>query len=238
MVGFLKRVRRLTMAKINAFLDGAENPEQVFPQLVQEMREECKKAVEAEATAVAALKRRQQEHDETQAEVEKWATRAELAVGEGDDDLARTAIESQISAEKRLDANKEALANAQDAADRAREAREDLHDKLDTLERKRDEILARARAAEKQEEVQKVLAGLESDRGASILDAVARMEEKVAEAEARAGAYGDVATRMAGGDTEAKFRELERKQSVDERLADLKKKAGQLPEPESDSGQE
>jgi len=227
MVGFLKRVRRLTMAKINAFLDGAENPEQVFPQLIQEMREECKKAIDAEATAVAALKRRQAEHDDTAAEVEKWATRAELAVKEGDDALARTALESQVSAEKRLDTQKQALETARAAADKARDAREDLHDKLDELERKRDEILARARAAEKQEEVQKVLAGLESDHGASILDAVSRMEEKVAEAEARAGAYGEVAAEMGGTDTEAKFRELERKQSIDDRLAALKKKAAE-----------
>ena len=63
MAGFLKRVRRLTLGKINAFLDGAENPEQVFPQLVEEMREECKKAIQAEATATAAHKRRQHVKD-------------------------------------------------------------------------------------------------------------------------------------------------------------------------------
>jgi len=237
MVGFLKRVQRLTMAKIDAFLDGAENPEQVFPQLVAEMRQECNKAIDAEATAVAALKRRQAESDETSAEVEKWAKRAELAVGDGDDDLARTALQSQMAAERKLEAQKHALETAQVAADRARQAREDLHAKLDELERKRDEILARARSAKNQEEVQRVLAGVESDKGASLLDAVARMEEKVAEAEARAGAYGEVAADMAGGDAETKFRDLERKQSVEDRLDDLKKKvAGGSDEP-ADSGQ-
>jgi len=232
MVGFLKRVSRLTMAKINAFLDGAENPEQVFPQLVQEMREECKKAIDAEAIAVAALKRRHQEHNDTKSEIEKWANRAELAVKENDDDLARTALENQVAAEKRLDAQDNTLAAARDAAERARQARQDLHDKLDTLERKRSDILARARAAKNQEEVQKVLAGLESDKGASVLDAVARMEEKVEEAEARAGAYSDVAADIGGGDAETKFRELERKQSIDDRLAALKEKVA-----DSDSGQ-
>ncbi len=237
MVGFLKRVRRLTMAKINAFLDGAENPEQVFPQLVAEMRTECNKAIDAEATAVAALKRRQAEHDETAATVEKWAKRAELAVRDGDDELARTALESQMAAERTLEAQERAVATAQVAADRARQAREDLHAKLDELERKRDEILARARAAKNQEDVQRVLAGVESDKGASILDAVARMEEKVAETEARAGAYGEVAADMAGGSSETKFRELERKQSVDDRLADLKKKVGGGSDEPADSGQ-
>jgi phage shock protein A len=236
--GFLKRVRRLTMAKINAFLDGAENPEQVFPQLVAEMREECKKAVEAEATAVAAHKRRVQERDDAQAEVDKWASRAELAVKDGDDGLARTAIENQVSAERRLDAQERALDQARSAMERAREAREDLHSKLETLERKRDEILTRARAAKSQEEVQKVLAGLESDGGASILDAVARMEEKVAAAEARAGAYGDVAADMAGGSDETKFRKLERKQAIDERLAELKQKVAGEGGPAADTPEE
>jgi len=222
--GFLKRVRRLTLARINAFLDGAENPEQVFPQLVAEMREECKKAIEAEATAVAAHKRRLQERDDAQAEVDKWAQRAELAVREGDDDLARTAIENQVAGEKRLQAQERALDQARVAMERAREAREDLHSKLETLERKREEILSRARAAKSHEEVQKVLAGLEADGSASILDAVARMEEKVVAAEARAGAYADVASDMAGGSDETKFRELERKQAIENRLAELKRK--------------
>ena len=219
MVGFLKRVQRLTMAKINVFLDGVENPEQVFPQLVQEMRQECRKAIDAEATAVAALKRRQAEHGETAAKIEKWSKRAELA---GDDDLARAAITEQIAAERTLEAQQQAVNDAQVAADRARHAREDLHDKLAELERRRDDILARARAAENQEEVQQVLAGVESGQGSSILDAVARMEEKVAEAEARAGAFGEVATDLAGGDAETKFRELEANEAIDERLAALK----------------
>ncbi len=230
--GFLKRVRRITLGKINAFLDGAENPEQVFPQLVQEMREECHKAIEAEATAIAALRRREQEFNETDAEVEKWGSRAELAVKDGDDDLARSAIENQVAAEKRRVQQADAVAVARAAADKATEARQDLHDKLDHLEQKRDEIIARARAAKSQEEVQKVLAGIESGSGASILEAVARMEEKVAAAEARASAYGEVAAEVSGAGTESKFRELERKDAIDERLAELKKKlAGEAAEP-------
>ncbi len=222
MAGFLKRVRRITMAKINAFLDAVENPEEVFPQLVQEMRDECRKAIDAEAIAVAALKRRQQEHDDLQAEIAKWGLRAELAVREGDDKLARQAIEAQMANEKRVEPHTKSLEQARVAAERAREARQDLHDKLHTLERQRDEILARARAAKSQEAVQKVLAGVEGGSG-SILDAVARMEAKVTEAEARAGAYAEVSLDMAGGDSERKFRELERKQAIEVRLIELKR---------------
>lgn len=223
MAGFLKRVRRVTLGKISAFLDGVENPEEVFPQLMVEMREECRKAIDAEATAIAAMKRRRMEYDSTLEDVEKWANRARLAVGEGNDDLARTALEKQIATEKKLQGQKRALEGAKVAADRAREAREELHKKVEVLESKKDEILARARAAKQQERVQKVLAGME-DSGASILDAVARMEDKVVEAEARTGAYSDIAMDMAGGDTESKFRELERKQFVEDRLAELKRK--------------
>lgn len=227
--GFLKRVRRITMAKINAFLDGAEKPEEVFPLLVQEMRDECRKAIEAEAIAVAAFKRRQQEFDDLQADIAKWGQRAELAVRESDDALARSALDAQMSAEKRVPDQQRALDQARMAADRAREARQDLHDKLHTLERKRDEILARARAAKSQEAVQKVLAGVEGGSG-SILEAVARMEARVTEAEARAGAYAEVASEMAGGDSETRFRELEHKQAVEVRLLELKQRVtGQLP---------
>jgi len=233
--GFLKRVRRITMGKIHAFLDGVENPEQVFPQLVQEMRDECRKAIEAEAIAVAAFKRRQQEFDDLQGEIAKWGQRAELAIRESDDELARSALDAQMSAEKRVPDQQRALDQARMAADRAREARQDLHDKLHTLERKRDEILARARAAKSQEAVQKVLAGVEGGSG-SILEAVARMEARVTEAEARAGAYAEVASDLAGGDSETRFRELEHKQAVEVRLLELKQRiAGQLPEGDTEA---
>ncbi len=229
MAGFLKRVRRITMGKIHAFLDAVENPEEVFPQLVQEMRVECRKAIEAEAIAVAAFKRRQQEHGELEAEIVKWGRRAELAVRESDDELARSALGAQMAAEKRAPERQRALDQARMAADRAREARQDLHDKLHTLERKRDEILARARAAKSQEAVQKVLAGVECGSG-SILEAVARMETRVTEAEARAGAYAEVASDLAGGDSEARFRQLEHRQAIEVRLLELKRHiAGQLP---------
>jgi len=164
------------------------------------------------------------------AEVDKWGNRAELAVREDDDDLARTGLEKQVAAEKKVEAATLALQAAQQAADRARQAREDLQEKMSTLEAKKDEILARAQAAKQQEEVQKVLAGIDSGSGDSILAAVARMEEKVAEAEARADAYTKVAAGVSGENTEAKFRELERKQSIDERLAELKAKLGSQPE--------
>jgi phage shock protein A len=226
MAGFLKRVRRLTLARINAFLDALENPEQVFPQLVRELRQECRRAVEAEATAVAALRRRQQEHDEAKAEAETWTRRAEVAVKGADDALARAAIEKQMAAEKRLPEFQEAVQAARVAADRAREAREQLHSRVATLERRRDEILARARAAAKNEDLQRVFAHLESGWGTSLLDAVARMEDQVAIAEARAGAYAE----LAGGDAEARFRELERRRAIEDRLAELKQKVVMTPE--------
>jgi len=228
--GFLKRVRRITMGKINAFLDAVENPEEIFPQLVQELREECRKAVDAEAIAVAAMKRRQQEFGDLEAEIAKWGQRAELALRESDDELARAGLDAQMAAEKRVDAQKRALDQARVAADRAREARHDLHDKLHTLEHKRDEILARARAAKSQEAVQKVLAGIEAGSGASILDTVARMEDRVTEAEARVGAYAEVALDIAGGDSETRFRDLEHKQAIEVRLLALRQRiVGALP---------
>jgi len=223
-VGFLKRVRRITMAKINAFLDGAENPDEVLPMLLKELREEHQRAIAAEATAVAAQKRRQQEYDEIREDIAKWGGRAELAVRDGDEELARTALEHQLSAEQRLDAGKKSLDTAVDAAERARQARESLGNKAAALEAKRYEILARAQAAEKQESVQKALAGVEADSRASLLEAVSRMEEKALGTEAKATAYNRLAAGMAKADLEDKFRELERKQNIEERLEGLKAK--------------
>lgn len=229
--GFLKRVRRLTLGRIEAFLDSAEDPDDVFPRLVDEMRDECRKAIDAEATAAAALKRREMEHAETKTLAEKWTRRAELAVQNRDYGLARTAIENQMPAERLLALREDDLAAARTAAERARTARIDLHRRLRILESRRDEIIARARAAEANADTQRALAGVQAGSGGRLLDIVRRLEEKVVVAEARAEAYGDVAAGTLA-DAEAKFRELEHRRAIDERLAELRQKVEGPAEPE------
>ena len=55
-MGIFKRLHRITIGRIETFLDKAENPEHLFPVLIEEMQTQLKAATSAEAKATVALK--------------------------------------------------------------------------------------------------------------------------------------------------------------------------------------
>ena len=55
-MGLINRIRRITLSRIENFLNTVEDPEVLFPQLVREMEDQVRAAVSAETKALAACK--------------------------------------------------------------------------------------------------------------------------------------------------------------------------------------
>ena len=55
-MGLISRIRRITVSRIENFLNTVENPEVLFPQLVREMEDQVRAAISAETKALAACK--------------------------------------------------------------------------------------------------------------------------------------------------------------------------------------
>ena len=60
-MGLIQRIRRLTVARIENFLNTVEDPEVIFPQLVREMEDQVRAAISAETKALTALKAAERE---------------------------------------------------------------------------------------------------------------------------------------------------------------------------------
>ena len=224
-MSIFKRLHRITLGRIEAFLDGAEDPEKLFPVLVQEMEDQLKAATEAEAKAMTALKSAQRDLQRQTDKVQRFGRGASLALKKDDEDTARMSVEAQIEAEKMLTLCQQNVDIATDALDHANAARKKIQNQLEELQAKKDEILTRARVAKAQQKIQRTVSGSIGSSD-SILDAVARLESSVEEAEAeleiQANLTGDSS---ASPSLERRLSELDHDAEVEKRLAALRQEA-------------
>jgi len=225
-MGLFKRLHRITVGRIEAFLSRVEDPELVFPVLIKEMEEQLQAATEAEAKAKATLAGCEREigrHEET---IGKYGRGALLAIEKGDEETARQSVKAQIEAEKASELSRRNLEIAHQSLDRARASREQIQRQLEELRAKKNEILTRARVAKVQKKIQATVSGTVGSSD-SILDAVARLEAQIEETEAEL----EIQANLTGEGTasvslERKLDELDQEAQVENRLAELKREAG------------
>jgi len=239
-MGIFARVAQVMSANFNALIDKADDPKKSLDQTLLEMREQILAARREVVSGVAAEKQLKKKVEELDREVEKWAGRAELAVRNNDDALAREAL-----LQKRRTVGDRDRAEAQRAEQRAsafeiKEALERMERKVKEFELRKGTIAARAG------QVKAGGGGVESlgktGSGAGAFDEFRRMEDKIETAEHTILAQSEVDAALAGpspsgmsqAEVEAKFRALESgtsadpnapaKSEVDDELSALKKK--------------
>lgn len=226
-MGIFKRLHRITLGRIEAFLDRAEDPEKVFPVLIQEMEDQLKAATEAEAKAITAQRSAQRDLQRQKEKVGRFGRGASLAIKKNDEETARMSVEAQIEAEKMLAISQQSVDIATDAYDHVTAARKKIQRQLDELRAKKDEILTRARVSKAQQKIQRTVCGSIGSSD-SILDSVARLESHIEEAEAeleiQANLTGDSSVSPS---LEKRLADLDRSAEIEKRLEAARKLAAQ-----------
>jgi len=223
-MGVFTRLHRVTVGKIESFLSRIEDPEVVFPVLVKEMEEQLGAAAEAEAKAAATLKHCQRDVAKQQAQIDRYGNGALAAVQKDNEELARQAIEAQVQAEKAMEFLQRNLEVAGGALEKAGLSRKKIQQQLEELRSKKDEILNRARIAKVHKKIQSTVQGTVGS-GDSILDAVARLETKIEEAEAELEIQASFTGETMSFSLEKRLEELSSESEIDKRLSELKQKA-------------
>lgn len=236
-MGILARVAQVMSANFNALIDSAEDPRKSLDQTLLDMREQVILARKEVVSSVASEKQLKKKVEELDREVEKWSSRAELAVKSNDDALAREAL-----LQKRRAVGDRDRAEAQRGEQRANA--HEMKDALERMERKVKEFELRKGTIATRAQQAKAGGGVESlgktGSGPSAFDEFRRMEEGVENVEHTLQAQGEVDAaldgRVPGGlapaEVEAKFRALESgqteaspaKSEVEDELQALKKR--------------
>lgn len=188
-MGVFKRLRDLTMASINDLLDKAEDPVKMLNQFLRDMEEDIQEAESAVAKQIAIEMKFKQQHEETGELVQKRTEQAMRALEQGNEDLARRALEDKKEHQARYDELKGQYDVAKENADLLRAQLAEMKDEYTKLRNKKDLLIARAEAAKAQKQINQTMSGFGSDTASKGFD---RMTDKVLQMEAEAKASGEL----------------------------------------------
>ena len=219
-MGLLDRVSTLVRANLNDLLDRAEDPEKVIKQLLMDMQNQMIQVKTQVAAAIADEKRLQNRYEEAQRTADGWQHKAELALDAGDEELAKQALQRQMTYSATSTGLQEQWQAQSVQVQALKDGLRQLQAKMDEAEGKKELLIARHRSAKAQEQMHKTLTGIQ---GVGSLSEFGRLERKVEEQEARAQAYTELST-----DTlDEKFAALEQESEVDRKLRELKERRQQ-----------
>jgi phage shock protein A len=225
-MGILDRIRTVLKSNINALISKAENPEKMLNQLIIDMNENLIEAKKQVASSIADEKRLERQMLENKTQADEWERKAMLAVKAGKDDLAKEALVRQQEYVGYAAGFQKEYENQHVAVEQLKDALRQLQGKIEEASRKKNLLVARAKRAEAQKQIQQTMGSLSAT---SSFDTFARMAEKVDQIEAEADAMGEIASVSADQKLEDKFKELESSGAgADKLLEDLKAKMSQI----------
>jgi len=214
-MGLIDRILRVIRANLNALVGQAEDPEKLLEQTVTEMQENLVQLRQAVASAIATQKRTERQAHQAQSTGEEWYRRAQLALQQGNDALAREALTKRKTYQDTATAMKTALEQQNTVVVRLKKDMQTLESKISEAKTKKDMYIARARSAQASQKINEMLGGVNTSNS---LSAFERMEEKVLQLEAQSEAIAELGT----DDLQKKFASLESGNDIDAELAKMK----------------
>ena len=226
------RISTLIKANVNALIDSAEDPQKMLDQLVRDYTNSIADAESAIAETIGNLRLLERDHQEDVQAAAEWGNKALAASKKADelrqsgntadadkfDNLAKIALQRQISEESEAKAIAPTIATQTEVVDKLKDGLNGMKQKLEQLKAKRSELLARAKTAEAQVKVHDAV------RSIDVLDPTSelgRFEDKVRRQEALAAGKQE----LAASSIDAQFEALEdvgQLTEVGARLAALK----------------
>lgn len=216
-MGIFKRLRDLTMASINDLLDKAEDPVKMLNQFLRDMEADIQEAESAVAKQIAIEMKFKQQFEEAEELVQRRTEQAMKALEQGNEDLARRALEDKKEHQARYEELKDQYSIAKANADQLRAQLSEMKDEYGKLRGKKDLLIARAEAAKAQKQINQAMSGFGSDTASKGFD---RMSEKVLQMEAEAKASGEL--RSTKKDLDDELAALDKSGGVEDELAALK----------------
>lgn len=216
-MGILERMSTIIRANVNELLDRAEDPEKMLNQLIRDMEEQIQQARSQVASMIAQEKELKADLEEARRLATEWASKAELAVRQGRDDLAREALRRKRDYESHVQVYESQYQSQTEMVARLKEQLAALESKYEKTLRDKDVLIARYKAARAQRKITQVGTELGSISPEAELQ---RMERKIRSEEARAAAEQELVQTS----LEAEFQKLESDQDIEQELSALKQK--------------
>ncbi|GAB3545388.1 PspA/IM30 family protein [Arthrobacter tumbae] len=226
------RIATLAKANINAMLDQAEDPQKMLDQMVRDYSNSIAEAESAVAQTIGNLRMLQEDYNEDRENARNWGNKALAASKKADeyrtsgdapdaekfDNLAKVAIQRQITAENEAKGAEPTIASQTEIVEKLKTGLNQMKGKLNELTSKRDELIARSRTAAAQAQVHDAMKSIDFMDPTS---EVGRFEEKIRREEARVLGQAELANSSLDSQFES-LEDLGEQSEIEARLAALK----------------
>lgn len=212
-MGLIDRILRVFRANINSLIKGAEDPEKILEQTVKEMQDNLVQLRQGIAQAIATQKRTERQAAQAQSTAQEWYRRAQLALQQGNESLARQALTKRKAYQDTATELFNHIGSQKTVVAQLKKNMQSLELKVSEAKTKKDMYIARVRSAQASYRLQEMLGDLTSNQ-----NAFERMEEKVLEIEAQS----EAAALSRTDDLENKLTALEQSKEIDSELTAMK----------------
>src|SRR4051812_49280768 len=235
MPGLGGRMSTVIKAKISKMLDRAEDPGETLDYGYQKQVELLQNVKKGIADVVTSKKRLQMQSTKLEESVVKLDTQARQALSQGQEDLARTALERKTLAQTELQSLDQQVKELEGQQEALTANEQKLRQKIEQFRTKKEVIKAQYSAAEAQVRISEAANGV-GEQMADLGLAIQRAEDKTETMRARASAVEELEkagtfedlSQLGGGqdDIDRQLSELTSGVQVDDELAKMKAELG------------
>ncbi len=231
-MNIFRRLFKIGQAEAHASIDNMEDPIKMTEQGIRDMKEDLNKSVEAMAQVKALAIRSKNDHEEFEEKAKdyeskaililKKASKGEIETAEADR-LAKEALAKKEEARKNADRAKVESEKFQKNVEQLQSTITRIKSNISNWENELKTLKARVKVSDATKNVNKQMAELDNAGTVSMLE---RMKEKVAQDEALAEAYGDLASTKDSIDDEINAAADSKNAKVEDDLEKLKAQLG------------
>ena len=204
-------------SNVNDLIDSMQDPAKEIDQLVRDMEDSAREARSEVATCMAEEKRLAKRIEALTAEAKSWEDRAGIAVRASDDTLAREALARKAEKETERAETQKALQEQEVYVEQLVVGLKALDARVQDVRLRQGSLREKARASKR--------GGSAVSTKTSAFDDFERMSSKIDAVEAEASLGDELSGRTASSiEAERKLNQMSEKNSMDDALAELKKK--------------
>ncbi|MGA2520563.1 MAG: PspA/IM30 family protein [Acidimicrobiales bacterium] len=236
-MGVIQRFLNIFRAKANKVLDRVEDPRDTLDLSYEKQVENIQKMRRSVAEVATARKRIEIQATQLQQQAAKLQDQARLALGQGNEDLAREALARRAAIAGELSDLDTQHAQIQAQEDKLVETSQRLQTQVAAFRTRKETLKATYTAAEAQSKIGEAAAGISSSMGDAGM-VMERAQDKITQMQARAGAIDEL---LASGaltdlgsstdDIQARLNQVSATSQVDRELAALKSELAAAPAP-------
>ena len=216
-MALLERVSTLIRANLNDLVDKAEDPEKMIKQVILDMENQLLQVKTQVAISIAdqhVLEKKLKENEDNDGQ---WMRRADMALDQHDDKLARTSVERAMTYRSTAESFRQQVEDQKTQVENLKGALTKLQQKLVEAQAKSDMLIAQHRRSRALGKATQAGLNMGDQSKTAAFD---RMKNKVQHSEATAQATAE----LMADNVEDQFKAMEKHDEIDRLLAELKAK--------------